>query len=119
MHKILVIDDDTSICECLSMYLSEEGYDTETANSGRQGLGTFLRNRADLVILDVRLPDIDGFEVLKEIRSASKDVPVIMISAFHDPASVTKALKGGAFAYIPKPVNIVAMEQAILDALKK
>ncbi len=119
MHKILVIDDDTSICECLSMYLSEEGYVTDTANTGRQGLDAFSQNRADLVILDVRLPDIDGFEVLKALKSAGKDVPVIMISAFHDPASVTKALNGGAFAYIPKPVNIVTMEQAILDALKE
>jgi len=119
MQTILVIDDDTSICESLAMYLCEEGYDTVTVNTGREGLGAFLQSRADLVILDVRLPDIDGFEVLKGIKSENKDVPVIMISAFHDPESVTKAMKGGAFAYIPKPVNIVAMEQAIRDALKK
>ena len=119
MHKILVIDDDTYICECLSMYLDEEGYAAETANTGRQGLDRFAQNGADLVILDVRLPDIDGFEVLRKLRSAGTDVPVIMISAYHDPASVAKAMEGGAFAYIPKPVNIVAMEQAILRALKK
>jgi DNA-binding NtrC family response regulator len=119
MQTILVIDDDASICECLSMYLSEEGYDAVTANTGREGLDAFSKSRADLVILDVRLPDIDGFEVLKGIKGESRDVPVIMISAFHDPDSVAKAMKGGAFAYIRKPVSIVEMEQAIGDALKK
>ena len=117
MHKILVIDDDVSGCETLAMYLSEEGYNVLTANNGMEGLKKYFENKADLVILDIRLPDIDGFEVLKRLKEGNEDIHVIMITAYHDKTSITKAMEIGAFEYIRKPINIHEMEIAIKNAL--
>jgi len=74
MAKILVIDDDRSICESLDLYLSEEGYECHTAVTGTDGLNKFVQVQPDLVILDIRLPDIDGFTVLEELREDDEDV---------------------------------------------
>jgi DNA-binding response OmpR family regulator len=117
MYTILLIDDDISGCETLAMYLTEEGYDVITANTGFAGLEKFITHRIDLVILDIRLPDIDGFEVLKRLKKANECINVIMITAFHDKASINKAIEIGAFEYIRKPININEMEIAIRNAL--
>jgi two-component system response regulator AtoC len=117
MYTILVIDDDVSGCETLAMYLTEEGYDVITANTGLAGLKKFIEHRIDLVILDIRLPDINGFEVLKRLKKTNEGINVIMITAFHDKASTNKAVEIGAFEYIRKPININDMEIAIKNAL--
>jgi DNA-binding response OmpR family regulator len=117
MYTILVIDDDVSGCETLAMYLAEEGYDVMTANTGLAGLKKFMEHKIDLVILDIRLPDIDGFEVLKRLKEVNACINVIMITAFHDKASTKKAIEMGAFEYIRKPININEMEIAIENAL--
>jgi len=97
MAKILVIDDDRSICESLELYLSEEGYQCQTALTGTDGLNKYVQVQPDLVILDIRLPDIDGFTVLEEIREDDEDAKVIMITAFHDMDTTIRAMKAGAF----------------------
>jgi DNA-binding response OmpR family regulator len=117
MHKILVIDDDESICEMLSMYLTEEGYDVITANTGGQGLKKFLEGNIDLVILDIYLPDISGFTVLKNLKKEDENVKVIMVTAFHDIAFSKKAITEGAFMYVRKPIDIKELELAIKNAL--
>jgi two-component system response regulator AtoC len=118
MAKILVIDDDVSISETLELYLTEEGYDVVTANTGTEGLNRFVKNSPDVVILDIRLPDIDGFTVLEDLREESENVKVIMITAHHDMDSTIKAMKGGAFDYIHKPINVDELDMAIKKALK-
>ena len=118
MAKILVIDDDVSISETLELYLTEEGYDVVTANTGTEGLNQFVKNSPDVVILDIRLPDIDGFTVLEDLREENENVKVIMITAHHDMDSTIKAMKGGAFDYIHKPVNVDELDMAIQKALK-
>ena len=118
MAKILVIDDDRSICESLELYLSEEGYEVHTAVTGTDGLNKFVQVQPDLVILDIRLPDIDGFTVLEELREDDEDVKVIMITAFHDMDTTIRAMKAGAYDYIHKPINIDELEVSLQKALK-
>nr|HPJ96992.1 response regulator [Syntrophales bacterium] len=118
MIKILVIDDDLSICETLEMYLTEEGYTVYTANTGTDGLNKFVETNPDVVILDIRLPDISGFMILEDLREENENVKVIMITAHHDMESTINAMKGGAFDYIHKPIHIDELDMAIKKALK-
>ncbi|MCX5820836.1 MAG: response regulator, partial [Deltaproteobacteria bacterium] len=106
ISKILVIDDDRSICETLELYLTEEGYEVVTAATGTEGLNKFVEISPDVVILDIRLPDVDGFTVLEDLREDDENVKVIMITAHHDMDSTINAMKSGAFDYIHKPVNV-------------
>ncbi len=118
MPSILVIDDDVSICQTLELYLEEEGYIVDTAQNGTEGLNKYVSNPADVVILDIRLPDVDGFSVLEDLREENENVKVIMITAFHDMETTINAMKGGAFDYIHKPVNVDELDMAIKKALK-
>jgi len=118
MSKILVIDDDASIRETLDLYLTEEGYNVETAETGTDGLNKYVKDPADVVILDIRLPDVDGFSVLEDLKEENENIKVIMITAFHDMETTINAMKGGAFDYIHKPVNVDELDIAIKKALK-
>ena len=118
MSKILVIDDDRSICETLELYLTEEGYEVVTAATGTEGLNKFVETSPDVVILDIRLPDVDGFTVLEDLREDDDNVKVIMITAHHDMDSTINAMKNGAFDYIHKPVNVDELDMAIRKAVK-
>jgi two-component system, NtrC family, response regulator AtoC len=118
MSKILVIDDDRSICETLELYLTEEGYEVVTAVTGTEGLNQFVEHSPDVVILDIRLPDVDGFTVLEDLREDDENAKVIMITAHHDMDSTINAMKSGAFDYIHKPVNVDELDMAIRKAIK-
>jgi two-component system response regulator AtoC len=118
MSKILVIDDDRSICETLELYLAEEGYEVVTAATGTEGLNKFVEHSPDVVILDIRLPDVDGFTILEDLRKDDENVKVIMITAYHDMESTINAMKSGAFDYIHKPVNVDELDMAIRKAVK-
>lgn len=115
MDRILVIDDDIELCELLTEYLSGEGFVVETANDGRQGVDQTLLGDYVLVILDVMLPKLNGFDVLRKIREQSK-VPVIMLTARGDDIDRIVGLELGADDYLPKPFNpreLVARIRAI------
>jgi len=118
MSKILVIDDDRSICETLELYLIEEGYEVVTAATGTDGLNKFVEISPDVVILDIRLPDVDGFTILEDLREEDENVKVIMITAHHDMDSTINAMKSGAFDYIHKPVNVDELDMVIRKAVK-
>jgi two-component system response regulator AtoC len=118
MPSILVIDDDASIVETLDLYLTEEGYQVRTALTGTEGLNKYVQEPSDVVILDIRLPDVDGFSVLEDLKEENENVKVIMITAYHDMDTTIKAMKGGAFDYIHKPVNVDELDIAIKKALK-
>ncbi|MCX5842778.1 MAG: sigma-54 dependent transcriptional regulator [Deltaproteobacteria bacterium] len=118
MAKILIIDDDSSIRESIDLYLTEEGHDLYTAVNGTDGLNKFVETSPDVVILDIRLPDIDGFTVLEDLQEEDEDVKVIMITAHHDMDTTINAMKAGAFDYIRKPLNIDELDIAIHKALK-
>ena len=115
MNQILVIDDDIELCELLNDYLSGEGFVIETVNNGKQGAEEALATEYDLVILDVMLPEMNGFDVLRKIRESSK-VPVIMLTARGDDIDRIVGLELGADDYLPKPFNpreLVARIRAI------
>ncbi|HPI93095.1 MAG TPA: sigma-54 dependent transcriptional regulator [Deltaproteobacteria bacterium] len=117
MAKILVIDDDSSIRETLDLYLTEEGYQVHTAPTGTDGLNKFTQIVPDVVILDIRLPDVNGFIILEDLREEDENVKVIMITAHHDMESTIRAMKEGAFDYIHKPVDVNELDIAIRKAL--
>ncbi|MCK8127908.1 DNA-binding response regulator [Pseudoalteromonas sp. S1610] len=102
--KLLMIDDDTGLCELLSEYLSAQGFSVQTSHDGQQGLELALQNDYALILLDVMLPSIDGFEVLKQLRQ-SKLTPVIMLTAKGEDFDRIFGLELGADDYIPKPFN--------------
>ncbi len=104
--------------ETLELYLTEEGYDVVTAHTGTEGLNRYVKSSPEVVILDIRLPDIDGFTVLEDLREENENVKVIMITAHHDMDSTIKAMKGGAFDYIHKPINIDELDIAVKKAVK-
>jgi DNA-binding response OmpR family regulator len=115
MNRILVIDDDTELCELLADYLSPEGFAVETANDGRTGAERALSGEHALVVLDVMLPEMNGFEVLRRIREHSR-IPVLMLTARGDDVDRIVGLEMGADDYLPKPFNpreLVARIRAI------
>lgn len=116
MDKILIIDDDEELCELVSEYLSVEGFDVESVNDGETGLARALSNDYSMAILDVMLPKMNGFDVLRNLRQESK-LPVIMLTARGDDMERIVGLEIGADDYLPKPFNpreLAARLRAIL-----
>jgi DNA-binding response OmpR family regulator len=101
-RRILLVDDDPSIREQTTTLLADDGYAVDEAATGEQGLSTFERRPADGVLLDVMLPDVEGFEVCRRLRARS-DVPIIMVTARTDSFDVVAGLEAGADDYVTKP----------------
>ena len=102
--RILVIDDDTELASLLKEFLQREGFQPEFAHDGRTGLDRALNGNYDLVVLDVMLPGMDGFEVLRRLRQSSK-LPVVMLTARGEDVDRIVGLELGADDYVPKPFN--------------
>ena len=116
MSRVLIIDDDEELCELVSEYLDVEGFETSVVNDGASGLKAALSGSYDLAILDVMLPKMNGFEVLKNLRAESS-LPVLMLTARGDDMERIVGLESGADDYLPKPFNpreLVARLRAIL-----
>ena len=116
MNQILLIDDDEELCELVSEYLTVEGFGTEAVHDGSNGLEKAKTETHDLVILDVMLPKVNGFDVLRNLRETSK-IPVLMLTARGDDMERIVGLEIGADDYLPKPFNpreLVARLRAIL-----
>ena len=116
MKTILIIEDEQTISRVLTVYLKHEGFEIIQAFDGKEGLDLFTQNQPDLVLLDVMLPEMDGWEVLKEIRKISS-CPVIMLTALGDIDYRLKGLNQGADDYISKPFvgeEVVARVNAVL-----
>jgi two-component system response regulator CpxR len=114
--RLLLIDDDTELCSLLAELLKREGFAVECINEGRRGLDRALNGGFNLVILDVMLPALDGFEILRRLRKESR-VPVLMLTARADDVDRIVGLELGADDYLPKPFNpreLVARVRAIL-----
>jgi DNA-binding NtrC family response regulator len=111
--KVLVIDDERSIREHLEMFLQEKGLDVLSAEDGESGAQLIQDEGPDILILDIRLPGMDGLEVLRRIKQENKTISVIMITAFHDMETTIQAMKLGAYDYIHKPIDIDQLEVVI------
>jgi DNA-binding response OmpR family regulator len=99
---ILVIDDDTAVTELLDLLLSSHGFKVTPVNRARQGVEIIREKNPDIVILDLMMPEMDGWEACQAIRAFST-IPIIILSALNDPALVAKALDLGADDYLTKP----------------
>lgn len=105
LDKILIVDDDKNIQQILSDIIKSEGYEVITAGNGRKALKEIRTRSPDLVLLDIRLPEMDGMKVLKEIKKGDKNLIVIMLTAHGEVKSAVQAIKLGAFDYITKPFD--------------
>jgi len=103
MFKVLTIDDDPAMTELLTLLLKTHGLDAFMANSGEDGLKMIRKVSPDVVILDLMMPEMDGWEVCTQVRSFS-NVPILILSALDSPGLVARALDGGADDYLVKPV---------------
>ena len=102
MTKIIVIDDDTAVTDLLSVLLKSHGFEVRATNNSTDGLSLIRDEEFDLVILDLMMPEMDGWEICKEVRSFSQ-VPIIVLSALNDPSMVASVLDAGADDYLTKP----------------
>ena len=115
-NKILIVDDDVNICELLRLYLEKEGYDTVIANDGSEAVKLALKETPDLILLDIMLPSLDGWQVCREIRKKS-EVPIIMLTAKGETFDKILGLELGADDYVTKPFDtkeVVARIKAVL-----
>jgi DNA-binding response OmpR family regulator len=101
---VLTIDDDTAITELLAMLLRTHGYEVRTVNSGEEGVEAIKKYNPHVVILDLMMPGLDGWQVCKTVREFS-NVPIVILSALDDPAMIASALDAGADDYLVKPVS--------------
>lgn len=115
-EKVLVVDDDLNICELLRLYLEKEGYNVIIANDGLNAINSFQENRPDIVLLDIMLPQLDGWQVCREIRKFS-DKPIIMLTAKGETFDKVLGLELGADDYVVKPFDakeVLARIKAVL-----
>lgn len=118
MSRILIVDDEPNICNGCRLVLSEEGYDVDTALSGREATGKLDGQDYDLVLLDIRLPDMNGIDILKQINEKRLDCSVIIMTGHGTVENAVHAMKNGAFDYITKPFGDTEITGAIAKALE-
>ncbi len=118
MERILVIDDDHELCDLLQEYLEPEGFEIHAVHDGKKGLEKALSETFDLVVLDIMLPEQNGFEVLRNLRNTS-EVPVIMLTARGDDVDRIVGLEMGADDYLPKPFNPRELTARIRSILRR
>lgn len=103
--KILIVDDNVALCRALSKILSHNGYEVQTANDGSKGLRMALENKYDIILLDIMMPQMNGYKVLSNLRHENRNTPVIMITAKDEVSDNVDSLDLGADDYIQKPFN--------------
>ena len=118
MRSILIVEDDPLVRKTLASQLAKKGFDIAVAETGEDGVRAFGESSPDLVLLDVRLPDIDGLEVLRRIKERSRRAVILVMTAFDDMKTTVDAIKLGAFEYLVKPLNATELELAIEKAFQ-
>ncbi len=119
MQRILVIDDDSAVTSVLKRGLAYEGFCVDTAATGPEGLAIARDHAPNLVILDIMLPGIDGFEVLRRLRSVDEDVPVMMLTARDGSTDQVKGLDAGADDYLVKPFTFAVLAARVKSLLRR
>jgi two-component system response regulator AtoC len=118
MKTLLIIDDDPLIRKTLSSHLTGKGFEVLLAEDGEQGFQMFDKGLPDLVVLDIRLPDMDGLEVLRKIKAKASDALVIIMTAYDDMKTTIEAVKSGAFEYLVKPLDYVELDLTVDKAFQ-
>jgi len=119
--KILLIEDDIDIAEMLNQYFRNQGYEVITSNWGEDGIRAVNSNRPDLILLDIRLPDIDGYEVARRLRADRKTntIPIIFLTERRDRADRLQGLELGGDDYITKPFDIQELRLRVANAIRR
>ncbi|MEI6306605.1 MAG: response regulator, partial [Deltaproteobacteria bacterium] len=117
--KILIVDDELSMREFLSILLEREGYRVTAAANADAALAQLDLNLFDLVISDVKMPGLNGIELLRRIKTNAPDTSVLMITAFSEAEQAVEAMKLGAYDYIAKPFKIEEVKQLVKNAIEK
>lgn len=117
MPQLLVIDDDEAIVQTLALHFGQLGFEVFTAIDAMEGLAQLSKHNIDVVISDISMPGQDGLWLLEKINEMYSGIPVIMITAFHDLDNTVAAMHGGAVDFVPKPIDLEELEQAIERAL--
>jgi len=118
MKSVLIIDDDPLIRKTLSSHLAKQGFEVYLAEDGDEGIQKFAEFRPELVLLDVRLPGLDGIEVLRRIKERNKKAYVLVMTAFDDMKTTVEAIKLGAFEYLVKPLNFIDLDLTVAKAIQ-
>jgi DNA-binding response OmpR family regulator len=113
MPRVLVVDDEPDFIELLREFLTVKGYEVIAASNGEEALRKVKEDRPHLILLDVRMPKMNGLEVLKQVREIDHEVGVIMVTAVNEEETGRQALKLGAFDYITKPLDLKYLERSL------
>ena len=116
---ILVVDDEKEMCELVKDFLGGAGYEVETAQDGREALEAVRQKDLDAVITDLRMPDMDGMELLAAVKAERPDVPVIMVTAFGSIDRAIEAMRAGAFYFVTKPFKLRELEALVAKAVEQ
>ncbi len=119
MAHLLIVDDDRSLRQFLDILFSKDGYQVFTAETGKEALKLMEKQPVDVVLADIRMPEMDGLSLLKEIKGRWPQIPVIMITAFASMDTAVSAMREGAFDYVTKPFNLSELRETVARALKK
>ena len=118
MHHILIVDDNTKLCRSLSRNFTQYDYTCSSAQDMSSALRIFLDEEIDLVLLDVRLGEENGLDLLQQLAELNNNLPVIMITAFATVEAAVQSIKFGAFDYIQKPINFKKLLKIVENALQ-
>ena len=118
LKRILIVDDERELLDLLSEHF-EGRYEIDTAMSGAAAIERFVRQRPDVVFLDINMPGANGVEVLKLLKQTDPGIPVIMVTANGEIPVAEECLKSGAMSYVPKPFNLVYMDHMAAVAVEQ
>nr|WP_318656933.1 response regulator [Chlorobium phaeovibrioides] len=117
-RKVLIADDEETSRRVFGHFVSKMGYEAIMVNDGRECVQTMAEESPDVVLLDINMPVLDGFEVMQHAKSQNDTTPIIIITASHEIPSAVKCIKLGAYEYLTKPLNIDRLEIVMRNALQ-
>ena len=118
-ERILIVDDEEMVCSLLARRLAKERYVCLTANNGKEALNHFYKDQFSLIISDIKMPEMDGVELLKQVKAMDPNMLVIMVTAYPELDLVVEAMRLGAYDFITKPVNLELVVHSVKKALEK
>lgn len=119
LEKIILVDDEKRMCDSLTALLSDEGYQVEAFQNPAEAAEAIRRQRVDLVITDIKMPEVDGLELLQIVKQVDRDIPVILMTGYASLESAVEAISRGAYDYLMKPVEFTQLDLAVRRALDK
>src|SRR5262249_46634875 len=119
MNNVLIVDDEEAVCWALKKALTKLGHQVAVAPSAEEAFRLAARQVPDAIILDVRLPGLDGLSALGQLRELSRDAPIIVVTAFGNLSPAVRAVEGGAFDYLAKPFDLDQALDTVARALKR